>query len=256
MRKHSFWATIVAIIFSINGLQSQEAFKHWAIGVEGGTFGPGITCATSLSPNFKLRAGVDFLGLSYNESIDFNNLSAYLLETPSTTTPLSGVLSSPKLDFTHFKTIVDYYPMKNGVFSLSAGFYWGSSLISTSAKIDNYPQLVNELGGSPVLDLSDDITIKPKADGSFDAKLQLGNFVKPYVGLGLGRTIANSRLAFKFDLGIVYQGDYKIESQNIISKSGQTPTNAANDLLEEFPLPPVVFKIWPMINFGLSYRIF
>jgi hypothetical protein len=101
----------------------------------------------------------------------------------------------------------------------------------------------------------EDATVKPNLDGSFEAKLNLGDMVKPYVGIGLGRTIANSRIGFKIDLGLVYQGDYSFDESKNVSLS-DTGMSRVNKLAEDFDVPSWVLKCWPMVNFSLSYRLF
>ncbi|GHT09783.1 hypothetical protein FACS189432_07160 [Bacteroidia bacterium] len=243
-------AITLCFVLSVTNVHAQGAFENWAIGVEAGTYGPGITLATSLSPNFKLRAGFDYFG--YTAQMDFDLEADGVLENNSSVDNISltGSLSDPKINFSNFKAIVDYYPRKNGIFSISAGLYAGSSAITASAKIDNYQRLVDANGG-PIIFEFEDIVIKPKSDGSFDGKIKFGNFIKPYFGLGLGRTIANSRLGFKFDLGLIYQGDYTFESDQL---SSQKLTSKASSLMEDSDIPSSVLNFWPVINFSLSYR--
>jgi hypothetical protein len=260
MNRHFIVAALFVFLFGIPFANAQEAFKHWAIGIEGGTNGVGITAATALSSNFKLRAGVDFLGYTYTGDIDLDlkgylpDLSGYSEYYNVDDISLTGTFTDAKLNFTNFKAIVDYYPMANGIFSISAGLYFGKNTISASAKIDNYQALTNQYNLPPVFDF-EGLTVKPDADGSFDAKVQLGNAIKPYFGIGLGRTIANSRVGFKFDLGIIYQGDYKFKSKNIISENNRLD-DIANNYLSDSDVPTGLLKLWPVINFGLSYRIF
>jgi hypothetical protein len=244
IKKLSFTAVLIfSLIFAG---QAQSAFQQLAIGVEAGTYGPGVTLATSLSPNFKLKAGLNFMNYKYNGEFDLDP-DGYLPSAPETSITMSGKLIDPELSFTNGKLIIDYYPMKNGIFSLSAGVYAGNNSISVNGKIDNYnPDAVFNF---------EDITVKPNTDGTFEGKLKLGNTIKPYFGLGLGRTIANKRVGFRFDLGLVYQGDYKFESKNVLSGTSLI-NNQANKISEETNVPAWLLKCWPMINFSLSYRIF
>ncbi|MDR3338843.1 MAG: hypothetical protein LBT25_01900 [Candidatus Symbiothrix sp.] len=256
MIKKVFVAIIIAscTLFCGSNLNAQGLFENWAIGIESGTYGTGITVATSLSPLLKLRAGVDYLGVKYYTDFDVEP-EGYVENNPSLNKiDMSATVSNPQLKFTNFKAILDYYPMQNGIFSISAGFYAGNSAINAGAKIDNYPQLVEKYGGPLVFDL-EDIVVKPNADGTFDGKLKFGNLVKPYFGLGLGRTIANSRVGFKFDIGFIYQGDYKFDSKNM-STSTKMAESVTTTFLDDEAIPSWVLKTWPIINFSLSYRIY
>ena len=80
--------------------------------------------------------------------------------------------------------------------------------------IDGYESLVATLGDKPVLRY-EDIVITPNDDGSFDGKLVMGNTIKPYLGIGIGRTIPKNRVGVRFELGMVYQGKYSLSSPNI-----------------------------------------
>jgi len=208
-------------------------FSDLAVGVNVGTYGPGFSVATNLlSSNLILRAGLDFAGYSYNvnEEIDVNygGISVY------------GVtIDDAKLKFSNAKLLVDYYPMKNGVFSLTGGFFMGKNKIS----VDGYAEEKFELEG---------IVIAPE-NGRYSADLVLGNNIKPYLGIGLGRSIAKNRVGFRFDLGVVFQGKYKIESKNIMD---EYVINQGEKLIDDLDIPDSLTKYWPMLNFSLSYRIF
>jgi hypothetical protein len=249
-----FYLSLVIVLsfgFSVMNVHAQSAFENWAIGIEAGTYGPGITLATSLSSHFKLKAGLDYFGYTYKADFDFDT-DGYLGSNPNINDiSLSGNLSDPQLKFANVKAIIDYYPMRNGIFSISAGLYAGNSTISISAKVDDYQRLIQQYGG-PVFFEFEDITLKPNADGSFDGKLKFGNVIKPYFGLGLGRTIANSRIGFKFDLGVIYQGDYKFESDQVLL-SDKLFSKSSN-LADDSGVPAGLLNLWPVINFSLSYR--
>jgi hypothetical protein len=238
-------AVICCFTFSAT-VKAQKAFDQFSAGLEAGTYGPGITTSTSLSPNFKLRGGFDYFCLS--PSLDFSiSPEGYLPDVIATATNLSGSLYDPKLSFVNFKLLIDYYPFKNGIFSLSAGAYIGSNSISVKGKINNYDS-------DYIFNLNDDIIVQPNIDGSFDAKVKLGGVIKPYFGIGFGRSIAKKRIAFKFDLGIIYQGDFKFDSKQVyLSGSAQNQLTSSDELDD---LPKGILKLWPMLNFSLTYRIF
>ena len=221
-------------------------FENWAIGLNGGLYGYGIQGATSLAPNFKARIGFDFMSYTYKEAIDFDADAVKNGEFSDYT--ISGEFSTAKLKFPNAKAMIDYYPMKTGIFCFTVGAYFGNNNISLDGKIYDYDQYSD----NPNIGF-DDVVIQPNSDGSFNAKLKLGNFAKPYFGIGLGRTIPKSRVGFKFELGVVYQGEFLLESENSVSHNGYN----TNDLLNDFDLPVSknILKLWPMMNFTLSYRI-
>ena len=123
---------------------------------------------------------------------------------------------------------------------------------NTKGLIKNYRELTAALGEKPELHY-EDIVITPDDDGSFDGKLHMGNTLKPYFGIGLGRTIPQNRVGFKFELGIVFQGKYALSSHNL-NEAGH---NWLNKMTEELDLPvsEKALNWWPMLNFSLTYRI-
>lgn len=219
----------------------KELFKNWAVGVDLLTlYGFGVYGATSISPNFKARVGFDYLGYKYDNGIDLE-ADAINSQGEAQNKTIEGSFKQASLKFPNAKILVDYYPRPNGIFSVTAGFYIGQNKISADGQIYNY-------NGSDEFELMNDIVIKPNADGTFGAQLKLGNVIKPYLGIGLGRTIANNRVGFKFDLGVVYQGKMKIESDQI--QNVKAIQKASDVAISENAL-----SWWPMIGFSLSYRI-
>lgn len=234
-------------------------FENWAVGINAGLYGGGLQVATSLTPNLKLRGGFDFMSFTYNDAIDFDAPIMLDINTsiPAPQKDFEGELNDAKLKFGNAKVLVDFYPMKNGVFCLTGGFYLGNNKITANGMINNYNEIVTELQNNgytgPLYFEFEDVVIKPGADGSFDAKLKMGNAIKPYIGIGLGRTIANSRVGFKFELGAVYQGKYTIDSSNVNDAGLQRVNDLAADV--DLPFSKSWLNWWPMMNFAISYRI-
>lgn len=201
----------------------------WGVGINIGTDGGGLNVIANLNPHFIARAGLDYLGYTYKPDdmeldVDYDDQD------------LSAKVSSLKINFSNAKLLVDYYPFRNGIFSLTGGLYMGQNKITLEGHADRKFNL-------------DDIVIQPDANGYFDASLILGNSVKPYFGIGLGRTLAKKRIGFRFELGAIYQGHYKIKSDYMTSESVSEANNAIED-----ELPKSALDFWPVLNFSLSYR--
>jgi hypothetical protein len=257
MTKKLFLTTILLIGFTFAG-QAQGVSQKLAIGVEAGLYGPGITLATSLSPNFKLKVALDRFSYQHNGSFDLNvdgyvqPVDGYVQnEANPDVVELGGSLMNPKLDFMNGKIMLDCYPMRNGIFSLSLGVYAGNNSISVAGKINDFERLEKKI----VFDFEDAV-VQPDPNGSFSAKLKLGSTIKPYVGFGLGRTIANSRIGFKLDFGLVYQGDYKFDKGGNVILTGLGMSDRVSRLAEDLDVPEWILKCWPMVNVSLSCRLF
>ena len=236
----------MCVIITTSSYAQGELFENWAVGLNAGLYGYGIQGATSISPNIKARAGFDFISYIHKDAIDFEFDA--VKDGASLNHNLTGIFSDTKLKFTNAKVMIDYYPMKTGIFCFTAGLYLGENNIYLNGQVDDYDQYSND----PQMG-DDKIVIQPNKDGSFDAKLKLGSIVKPYFGLGLGRTIPKSRIGFKFEMGVVYQGNYKLESDYIVNNN-----YAAKDFLDhidDLPVSESLLKLWPMLNFTLSYKI-
>lgn len=246
--KKIFVSIMMFILISLSVKAQQGAFESWSAGINAGLYGAGIQGATSLSPHFKLRAGFDYFTYNQQDVAEFE-VDVEYSEYQATAT---AELTELEVTLPNFKVLVDYYPMKNGVFCLTGGVYFGNNKASTSGLIRNYQELSEQLGESPDLRY-EDIVITPNNDGSFFGELGMGNGVKPYIGIGLGRTIPRNRVGFKFELGMVYQGKYRLTSPNM--------NEAGNDWLDgfidemELPVSENILNWWPMLNLSLTYRI-
>ena len=87
--------------------------------------------------------------------------------------------------------------------------------------------------------------------------INFGGVVKPYFGLGFGRTIPKNRVGFRCDLGAIYQGDIIASSDNIREKSVNIHKIDFSETGEEAIMDVVrALKWYPMLSFTLSYRIF
>ena len=234
----AFFLTICSLQLSA---QEQEAykdglFKRFGVAVKAGTYGYGLDFHTSLTPNLKARVGFNHLSLNYDEIYDFNADDVNGNIDPG----VDGTFSNARLKFPNANILLDFYPVKSGIFCITAGAYIGNN------KID-----VDGTAEAPFL--WDDIIVTPNPQGKFDGTLKMGNTIKPYLGFGLGRTISKSRLSCRFDIGVVYQGKYTIESpQASGTADGATVLKNQVDISDGLT---DVLKLWPMMSFSISYRI-
>ncbi len=242
--KTKFIAITCAFFFTLSSLQlsAQETIptkpyedgflKRFGVAAKLGTYGPGIDFHTSLTSNLKARIGFNYLAYSTNEIFDFT------ADSPDGQSSVPGDITDAKLKFPNANILLDFYPVKSGIFCITAGAYIGNNNVKAKGT-----------AASPFV--WDDLIITP-VNGKFDANLKMGSTFKPYLGIGLGRTIPNSRVGFRFDIGAVYQGEYTIDSpQSSSSVSGSSFAETEFDL----PFSSELLKLWPMLSFSISYRI-
>ncbi len=207
--------------------------KRFAISAKVGSYGPGVDLHTSLLPNLKLRAGFNYMAYTYDKAIDFT------ADNAAGSGEVDGSINMAKLRFPNANLLFDFYPIKSGIFCFTVGAYMGNNKVTVDGMADG--EFVFE-----------DVVIKPGTDGKFNAHLKMGETFKPYFGIGLGRTIPNSRVSFRFDLGAVYQGEYKVES-DYTDNSININDKASADF--DLPFSKELLKLWPMFSFSISYRI-
>ncbi len=154
---------------AVSGKAQQSAFDSWSVGINAGLYGAGIQGATSLSPHFKLRAGFDYFTYNQKDVAEFDVDVEYSGYQATATAELTDL----EVTFPNFKALIDYYPMKNGIFCLTGGFYFGNNKAFTNGLIRDYQELSEQLGENPDLRY-EDIVITPNDDGTFFGELGMG----------------------------------------------------------------------------------
>lgn len=247
--RRRFYCSLIIYVIAIFNLKAQNVpFESWAAGINAGLYGIGIQGATSLSPNFKIRIGYDYFKFINNDTKEFDVNVEYSGYKEST----QAELTETDIVFPNLKTLVDYYPIDYGIFCITAGFYIGENRASTNGLVKDYRVLVEFLGENPVL-IYEDIIITPYSDGRFEGRLKVGNLFKPYLGIGLGRTIPLNKVGFKFELGLVYQGKYSLTSPNIDNLDDDWLNRFSEDI--NLNISEEILNWWPMVNLSLTYRI-
>ena len=242
------------LAFSQVNLQDRRFLNNLGVSIKASPFlGYGIDVSTALQKQLTLRAGLNLTkGISFekynielNEDDELENSFGYI--------PYFRI--KPVINFTHGNLLLDYHP--GGVFHFTAGFFIGTTKIGAKGYFaDSNNKKSVPLPGKnwPSVKIDDNTRMEFK-DGKAEVGLQIGNHVKPYFGLGLGRAVPKKRVSFKFELGVLYQGNtYEARQNNKIydlSTSTQEEFRDIDDILSE-----PYFGFWPQMNFQLSYRIF
>ncbi|MDU1892219.1 MAG: hypothetical protein E6767_16165 [Dysgonomonas sp.] len=226
--------------------------SHLNVAVRLSTMGFGIEAATPLNSYLKLRAGINYMGYKSSDfDISLDDPSGMLEEAIGYVPDYN---MKGELNFTNGHVLVDFHPVKKGIFHLTAGAYIGKNQLKAKGYLvdgdGNRATLIDPTEKWPNIDFDGhqlDIN-----NGDLNATLQLGQVIKPYFGFGLGRAISKSRVSFKFEMGAIYQGKYTLKQNG---KKVETISNAVENF-EDIDKITNILKWWPMLNFQLTYRIF
>lgn len=249
---------IIPLLFCILNLHSQVSpFSKLSVGLGASTYGGRIELSTPLTSFINLRGGFSLLPYTYTTriSMDAEEYRNYIDYDPD-------LKITADLNFSHAHLLADFSPFKSNIFYLTAGLFYGSTKVTGQGILlnpSNDRPTVEDLrdGGYvgselPEIEIDDDYAIRPDHDGSVNGNILLGSGIKPYVGLGFGKTIPNSKIGFRFDLGAVYQGEADFTSPNMSKGdlNGLVKSDASYQQYEPYT------KWFPMLNFQISYRIF
>lgn len=225
--------------------------SHLNIAAGVSTLGFTVEAATPISESLKLRAGFDFFNLNTKQyDFDIDDAEGTLHEAFGTqpTYEAKGAINA-----FHGHALVDYYPFKGGILHLTAGAYIGNNKIKAKGVLTDGNGSAVELKPGydwPTIDFDgNQLDIN---NGRLDAELVLGQVIKPYFGIGLGRAVSKRRIGVKFELGVLYQGDYTLKQngKKVISTSDVTASIEDADKVTKW------LKWYPMVNFQINYRIF
>lgn len=229
---------------------SRNFLEHFSLGVGVSTTGFRLDYGATISPNVDFR-----LGFSY---LDFNRNITVGVEDDLVRAATAGGYD-PDLDFEadmkfyNLHTMFDFYPMRNGIFHLTAGLFFGKNEISVDGSLID-PQtgeratLAPEYEQWPGLHFAD-YEIPIGSDGSVKADIRTGkDWIKPYLGLGLGRSVPKGNFSFKLEAGLMYQGSYSIESDGTELKKVKSKSDSFDSNYKK------LMEWWPVVNLQLVYR--
>lgn len=232
-------------------IKTDTPFSRWGLSLRLNTYGIGLQAATSLNKNLVLRAGIDLfpvrIGYQNLDLVDELEAVSYAFGY------VPGYRAKGKLEFINGHLLLDFHPVKTGIFHITAGVHIGSSKATLNGFLsdpDDNPAVLLpgyiwptlEFGGQKVY----------LEGGKLNLDLKMGNTIKPYLGIGLGRAIPNKRFGFKFDIGIMYQGNYTMKQNGIEFDLSDVVVADVRDIDDYTRW----LKWWPMLNFQLTYRIF
>ena len=149
--------------------------------------------------------------------------------------------------------LANIYPFKRSSFFLSAGAYFGGAKgVGAKGQTDD-PQLLNLINNyqDQIGVVIGDYTLPFDKDGSVTGSIEVKK-VRPYVGLGFGRSVPYRRIGFAFELGVQFHGTPQVKDKNGSINDLISASEADDDFSEIVDK----LKAYPVLKFRLTGRIF
>lgn len=291
MKKHLFLISSFLII--AQSVNAQESFKHLSLGLDVATTGIGLEIAVPVvTDHLVFAAGYNFANCSLNSTgnvIEMSDISNhvnqyvnkannYLAMIPGETRQLTRLPSSTDMDVNAklrmetFKAIFEYYPAKKSSFHINAGIYIGGrNLINADTFLPEYwniyntdmaiarqvasedPEYSSAVGQIPALKATVNNRTFEIKDGTLNLGLDVAT-VRPYFGVGFGRSFPKTHFGFQFDFGAIYTGKFKMVSANEVG--GTSGIVITDDDVQEVIDTIEKICIYPQMSFRLIYKIF
>ena len=311
MRKKIFTFAMLCSLFFTANAQKTSAFEHLDLGVIVGSTGVGFDLAVPVNDQFRVRAGFSFIpefdvkmnfgieGRRKDEngnwvSTKFDSMAEQFKNfTSLEINDNVDMLGNP--DFYNGNLLVDFFPVKNSAFRITAGFYIGQSKIANSCNtIEDMPSLLGVSmynnfydkieAGEPVF--GDDVYLDPEMEEKFLRHGRLGihigdkvgsgdpymmypdenstvkadifvNSFKPYLGVGYGGKLTekNENIRIEFDAGAMFWGG----TPEVVTHDG---TDLAKDVeniggkVGDYVRFVKSLKVYPVLNVKVSFRLF
>lgn len=271
---------VVAILFTSVAANAQlrddkNMFNHMSLGLNLGTGGIGFEVGTVCTPYLGIRAGFEAIpsftvspkgiaNIHVNLPADYQNLPEQIKNEYPAQEDMEFD-GKGKVTMKNGKFLVDIFPGKNCMFHFTVGLYAGTrqigNLIASQVDFGTEPNLevverynsdVNNptsqvYGRSPIdVNMADGTPLF--YDGNaVPAEIRV-NPVKPYFGIGVGRTVPRKRVGVKGELGVMYWGTPQIYN----GLSNITECEEIHDVTKVSNKLPV----YPMLKITIFGRLF
>lgn len=231
-------ATVVA--------QNSESgfFNSLAVGVNVGSTGVGFDVATPVGRFLAVRAGAEFMpNINFHTDVDVDVVTSVSSATNVSSLEVEGALKRVSGDL-----LVNLYPIPSVGFFVCAGAYFGGEeLIKVKGHSAELAEMI-EQGSHAGIEIGD-YSIPVDQNGNVMGGLKVSK-VRPYVGLGFGRAVPNSRLGFMVDLGVQIHGTPEVYSDSgDLRKLAQEADNDFTKVIDKL-------KVYPVLKFRLCGKIF
>ena len=212
------------------GLLSYGAMASADVGVslKAGTLGAGLDFNIGLTDTLNLRLG--YATYDHDDTIEDTD-----------------VVYDAELKLRNATALLDWH-------AFDGGFRFSFGAVGAGTEID-----VVGTPSSGTYEIGDRIFTAAEV-GSLTGKVEMGNSVAPYVGIGWGNTVdQGGRVTFLFDLGAVYTGSPEV---NLTARCGAAvPTARCAQLQQEVDREEAeisedatIYEWYPVISLGLAIR--
>ncbi len=244
-------------------------FNHLSVGITTGLSGTGIDVTMPVHRLITLRTG--FSGLNFGE-IKFKTINTASELTASAMVEDDAIRRAQMADkielaakpnFWNIFLLAEIHPFKNESFYFSAGLFFGSKnflhfrntndgalgfLYDANNKVADYNRAF-DTHFSPIGLKFGDYVFTADENGNIDVMMKT-NAVKPYVGIGFGKHIAEKhRLSFAVDLGLIFWGTPKFVLNNGVEIKSSGKEAGITQVFSWL-------KAWPNLQVKLAYKIF
>ncbi len=217
-------------------------FDHVSPGVSLGLTGIGIDVAAPISEYVQIRAGYNFFPtFTYKEDIDYRAKG-------KPTRGKTKVEGKNYLGAGHL--LAEFYPFPySSSFHITAGFYLGSSEV---VKLENTIPVTDFEPGEGIV-IGDHI-VGFDADGYAKGCIKVNAF-RPYIGIGIGRSVPRNRFGVSGELGVQFWGKPKVYEKQTGKDLEVKKEDFGEDGDKYFDAISKV-PVWPVLNIRFTYRIF
>lgn len=217
-------------------------FDHVSPGVSLGLTGVGIDVAAPISEYVQIRAGYNFFPtFTYKEDVDYRAKG-------KPTRGKTKVEGKNYLGTGHL--LAEFYPFPYSTsFHITAGFYLGSSEV---VKIENTIPVRDFEPGEGIV-IGDHI-VGFDANGYAKGCIKVNAF-RPYVGIGIGRSVPRKRFGVSGELGVQFWGKPKVYEKQTGKDLEVKKEDFDGDGDKYFDAISKV-PVWPVLNIRFTYRIF
>jgi hypothetical protein len=220
---------ILSVVFAMSSLAwSFAANADVGVSLRAGTLGLGADVNIGLTENLNLRLGYSLY--DYDETIE---------ET--------DVTYDGELKLRNATALLDWH-------AFGGGFRFSFGGVGANTEVD---VVGKPTGGT--YEIGDRVFTAAQV-GSLTGKIEMGNSVAPYLGIGWGNTVdAAGRVTFLFDIGVVYMGSPEVSLVASCGASVPAATCAQlRDAVEqeeaELQDDATDYEWYPVIGIGLAVK--